>query len=910
MASVMAEMLALIGSTAEGDAALKAQRSKATTTTTLKYRLTPDAAYQLALVKSRGTRTTFSFLLASGTTYELAVELPVALNGGEEALRATIAQHPENLFKITRQRNKRTNENTKTVQRLGKQFFDDAGRLLRIDVVFESAMRETAEFSTALQPEGVPWRLCLQLVEPTASPDAWHLRCLLQAIADPSLLLELDEAKSFTVVIGAYGRRSLRYDKPELTTQGKFDFAKYALVVEAATHRFPMLNRWYQPASWLAKGACDSIPLSLPEVVEFLESVAPEIERAGFGIRLPSWCAGGSEHRKLSLIARAREMLDAGTGLTLDKVIRFDWQVALGDDTLTADELAQIAALKVPLVQVRGKWVHFKADELLAIAKIVQQGPPEPKPIRELFRLSRTGGEVDGLPVARVEGNPEVETLLSRLADVRQIPDRAQPVSLRAELHSYQKRGFAWLSHMADLGLGACLADDMGLGKTIQTLALLQERWENGDREPNLLVCPFSVTPEWTDQAQRFSPDLPVLVHRGPDRSRDPQVFAKRVANEAIVLTNYALLSRDAELFRSVKWSGVILDEAQNVKNPDTEQAKAARSIPARFRIALTGTPVENNVRDLWSIMEFLNPGFLGAWPDFEKRFFAPIQRGRDADAMARLKRATSPFILRRLKADPEILPELPPKQETKVFCNLTPEQATLYQAALKSEEANLEASDAKTRRGLIFRLLAGLKQVCNHPVHYLKDRSSIPDRSGKLSRLTEKLEELRSTGEPECSLIFTQYRRMGDLLQAHLTEVFQEEILFLHGSLTADERNAIVKRFKAANGPRIFILTLKAGGSGLNLTRATHVFHYDRWWNPAVENQATDRAHRKGQVKHVQVHKLICMGTLEERIDQLIERKKEVTERVVGNVESWLAALSNDQLYEWLKLGDNAVAD
>ncbi|CAI8038507.1 Uncharacterized ATP-dependent helicase YwqA [Geodia barretti] len=455
----------------------------------------------------------------------------------------------------------------------------------------------------------------------------------------------------------------------------------------------------------------------------------------------------------------------------------------------------------------------------------------------------------------------------------------ASPRGFSGTLRPYQVRGYSWLSFLRQWGLGACLADDMGLGKTIQTLALIQRDWRANGKRPVLLVCPTS--------------EARCGVQEGG-------------GEHAIVVSSYGLVHRDLKFLKEVPWGGVVLDEAQNIKNPETKQARAAQSLEADYRIALTGTPVENNVGDLWSIMEFLNPGFLGSQSEFKRNFFVPIQAERDASAAERLKRVTGPFILRRLKTDRSIISDLPEKLETKVFCPLTKEQASLYASVLKETEEALESADGIQRRGLVLATLSKLKQVCNHPAQFLGDNSGINGRSGKLTRLTEMLEEVIEVGDR--ALVFSQFAEMGDLLQRQVQETFGLEALFLHGGVPKRQRDRMVERFQdEGGGPQVFILSLKAGGTGLNLTSANHVFHFDRWWNPAVEDQATDRVFRIGQTRNVQVHKFICAGTLEEKIDEMIEIKKEISERVVGAGEGWLTELSNDDLREVLALSKEA---
>ncbi|MGH2486351.1 MAG: DEAD/DEAH box helicase, partial [Ktedonobacterales bacterium] len=399
-----------------------------------------------------------------------------------------------------------------------------------------------------------------------------------------------------------------------------------------------------------------------------------------------------------------------------------------------------------------------------------------------------------------------------------------------------------------------------------------------------------------------------VLIHHGPGRPR-ADTFAAEARQHALIVSSYALLHRDLELFKGVGWRGLVLDEAQNIKNAETRQARAARGLPADYRIALTGTPVENNVGDLWSLMEFLNPGLLGSQALFKREYFIPIQVARDEEASARLKRVTGPFVLRRLKTDRAIITDLPEKTEMKEYCGLTREQASLYQAVLGDLEEPLDDAEGIQRKGLILATLLKLKQICNHPAQFLKDNSAIAGRSGKLARLDALLEEALAEGDR--ALIFTQFAEMGELLKRHVQRTLGREALFLHGGTPRTQRAHMIERFQdERNGPPLFILSLKAGGSGLNLTRANHVFHFDRWWNPAVENQATDRAFRIGQTQRVQVHKFVCAGTLEERIDDLIESKREIAAHVVGTGEGWLTELSTRQIKELFALRPDAVED
>jgi SNF2 family DNA or RNA helicase len=476
-------------------------------------------------------------------------------------------------------------------------------------------------------------------------------------------------------------------------------------------------------------------------------------------------------------------------------------------------------------------------------------------------------------------------------------------------LRPYQERGFGWLAQMQQLGLGACLADDMGLGKTLQTITVwLYEREQLGIKRPSLLVCPTSVVGNWQHELSRFAPSLKVYKHQGPTRHKDGN-FASAAKKADVVLTSYSLLSRDLDFLDELDWANVVLDEAQNIKNPSTKQAQAARKLRGDYKLALTGTPVENRLSELWSIFHFLNPGYLGSRQSFRSQFAIPIERYGDEHATGALRKLTAPFILRRLKTDPTIIQDLPEKFENKVYCTLTAEQATLYEAVVREEMEQIEQADEDmARRGSILRMLTRLKQVCNHPAHFLGEGegAELDDRSGKLERLVEMLEEVRDVDER--ALIFTQYAQMGDLLQPYLREVLVDEVLFLHGGTPTKKREEMIRLFQSPNGPPIFILSLKAGGTGLNLTNANHVFHFDRWYNPAVENQATDRAFRIGQTKTVQVHKFIALGTLEEHIDEMIEHKKALADQVVGTGEAWLSELDNTQLRELVTLRHEAL--
>ncbi|MFB9831640.1 SNF2-related protein, partial [Actinoallomurus acaciae] len=450
------------------------------------------------------------------------------------------------------------------------------------------------------------------------------------------------------------------------------------------------------------------------------------------------------------------------------------------------------------------------------------------------------------------------------------------------------------------------VAAGMFCHNTAQTLALLERGRTSAAPGATLLVGPMSLIGNWQREAARFTPKLRVYVHHGVGRHRGEDL-ERAVRDADLVLTTYGTAARDREALSAIDWERVVCDEAQALKNSGTRQAQAVRSIPARSRLALTGTPVENHLTELWSIMEFANPGLLGPRQSFRERFAAPIEAHGDHEAAAALGRATGPFILRRLKTDKSIITDLPDKQEIKVWCNLTPEQASLYQATVEDMLDRIANSEGMERRGLVLATMAKLKQVCNHPAHLLKDGSRLPGRSGKLERLEEICAEVVEQGEK--ALVFTQYSEFGAMLQPHLEARLDRPVLWLHGGTTKKRRDELVRRFQQDAEPSVFLLSLKAAGTGLNLTAANHVIHVDRWWNPAVEDQATDRAFRIGQTKNVQVRKFICVGTMEERVDEMIERKKALAERIVGTGEGWLTELSVAELRDVVRLGSEAVS-
>ena len=585
-----------------------------------------------------------------------------------------------------------------------------------------------------------------------------------------------------------------------------------------------------------------------------------------------------------------------------------NWQVVL-DDTAVPDEVLQRAAEQgANLIQVGGRWVQIdRAEARRALANLVEhrQQHSEMSALQLLALAAELQRELEaaGIEVAEtaVEATGWAHELLAGLPD-EALADGNVPTEFTATLRPYQLRGLGWLQFLRRLGLGGCLADDMGLGKTPTTLAHLA-----GLPGPHLVVCPLSVVRNWEAETARFAPLMRVLVHHGTGRAADA-TFANLVAAHDLVITTYQVAARDLDAFQKVPWATFVLDEAQAVKNPDTRTARAMRSIKAEQRIALTGTPMENRLSELWSIFQVVAPGLLGNATQFRKQFSIPIEREHDAAATAELRRLTAPFLLRRTKADKSLVPDLPDKVEQVAWAPLTREQAHLYQAVVDQLLVDAEEAKGMRRRGLVLAALTRLKQICNHPAHALGDGSKLAGRSGKLHRFDELVTDLLDAGEQ--ALVFTQFREMGLLLQQHLHERFGQTAQFLHGGVSRANRDRMVTSFQdgTAKAP-LLLVSLKAGGTGLNLTAASQVVHYDRWWNPAVEDQATDRAWRIGQSRTVFVHKLVCEGTIEEKIDALINEKRKLADAVVGSTgEAWLSELSSDALRDLVVLDHSKV--
>lgn len=663
---------------------------------------------------------------------------------------------------------------------------------------------------------------------------------------------------------------------------------------------------WAPLGRALAESAPASLTLSDDEVVDLLTDGARELGGAGIEVLWSKGLFAGEVKAKASATQSPASV--SGPEFALRTLLEFRWQLSLGGEQLTEAEVAALAEAKRPLVRLRGQWVRVDPQLLARV-----RGRTRQLDAGEALAAALTGElELDGESV-EFAAPPALAGLAARIGD-RTSALSAPPPGLQATLRPYQQAGLSWLATMTGLGLGACLADDMGLGKTIQLIALHLHRRElarsgelppgakfssaDGAVEPGgptLVLCPTSLLGNWEREFARFAPDVPVRRFHGGRRHLDD------LAPDEVVLATYGVLRRDRETLSEVDWGLVAADEAQHVKNPLSATAKELRKIPAQAKVALTGTPVENRLTELWSIVDWTTPGLLGPLDRFRRTVARPIERDRDTAVTERLAATVRPFLLRRRKSDPDIAPELPPKTETDRFVPLTAEQTTLYEAVVRENLAEIRATQGIQRRGQVLQLLTELKQICNHPAQFLKEQhGTLTGRSGKLAAFEELVDVILDEGESV--LVFSQYVRLCRLLERRLSERGLPTEL-LSGESSPAKRQDMVDRFQAGEIP-VFLLSLKAGGVGLNLTRATHVIHYDRWWNPAVEDQATDRAYRIGQDRPVQVHRLIAEGTLEERIAQVLEKKRGLAESIVGAGEDWITELSDDELADLVRLG------
>ena len=750
-----------------------------------------------------------------------------------------------------------------------------------------------------------PFYLYFHLQDPPKPEGAWWLQFQVAPKSDPSLRVSLED----------YWRM-----RPEQQQQVQDQLG-------GAIEQNLLLNLGYAariyPALWdgMETDQPVGISLTLDAAFTFLKESAWILENAGYKVIVPAWWTPkGRQRAKVRLKAKGKSLSGgddkAKSYFSFDQLVEYQYELAIGGETVTENEWNQLVNAKTPLVKFRGQWMELDQDkmqQMLEFWKTHQQDNPELS-LLDFIKLT-AGGDEDELEV-ECDRHDTLSQMLTKLSDKNQLQPVDDPDQFQGQLRGYQKRGVSWLQYLEDLGLNGCLADDMGLGKTVQVIArLAQERegaeTQNGSKlPPTLLIAPTSVVGNWLREIQKFAPHITATVHHGSDRTKDTKTFKKACRDHDILITSFALARKDAKLFNSIEWHRIVLDEAQNIKNPKAALTKAILKFSAPHRLALTGTPIENRLLDLWSIFNFLNPGYLGTQAQFRRSFELPIQKDNNPRQSATLKKLVEPFILRRVKTDRAIIKDLPDKVEQKLFCNLTKEQASLYEAVVKDVEEQLKAVEGIQRKGLILGTLTKLKQVCNHPRQFLQDDSDFTAvRSHKLTRLTEMVEEAMTEGDS--LLIFTQFTELGAALEKYLRHTCHYNTYYLHGGTSRQKREAMISEFQdTETEPSAFVLSLKAGGVGITLTKANHVFHFDRWWNPSVENQATDRAFRIGQKKNVFVHKFVAIGTLEERIDEMIEDKKKLAGSIVGSDESWLTELDNDAFRQLISLNKSAIMD
>ncbi len=617
---------------------------------------------------------------------------------------------------------------------------------------------------------------------------------------------------------------------------------------------------------------------------EIFLNILPVLRSIGITVVLPKALQKMLKPRlRLALRADDEHYDETVSFLSLDKVLSFNWKIALGDDLVGVDEFKKILHASQGIVKLKDQYVLFDEQEMKTLLKQLAS-LPERLSNAELMQAVLSGTVFDDI---QITSDVNVQHLLEKISHYKPV---TVPDALKADLRPYQERGFSWLVQNIAAGFGSILADDMGLGKTLQVITCLLHLKMDGylHQQKVLIVVPTGLLVNWQREMARFAPDLHVMLYHGQQRDI-------KNCTADIILTSYGVVRQDKMIFTSINWFLVIIDEAQNIKNYSSEQTKAIKQLKAQHKIAMSGTPVENRLLEYWSIFDFVNKGYLGSTKHFNSAFVIPIEKDRDSACLIRFNKITNPFILRRLKSDKNIIHDLPDKIERDCYVHLTAEQTALYQQIVNVTMHKIEHSAGIERKGLIFSLINDLKQVCNHPSHYAQKNNANIEQSGKMKMLVDILVPINESGEKV--LIFTQYVEMGNLIAKMLEERFGLSVPFLHGGLSIKQRDNLVNEFQHENYARVLIISLKAGGTGLNLTAANHVIHYDLWWNPAVESQATDRAYRIGQHKNVMVYRLLAINTFEERINDMIKRKKELANLTVSSGEQWITEFDDVQL-------------
>ena len=669
------------------------------------------------------------------------------------------------------------------------------------------------------------------------------------------------------------------------------------------------------------------IPLSSKEVIEFLRYPKDLLIQSGFNVILPDvFRKGGKQRLSTKLIIRLRgfKNKDIGGYSLLPPIFNFKsmletkWEATLGDKQLSDEEFNNLLNSNDPLINLDGNWILIEQKDLEELKKVKN---PDIKNYMEALKLGLTGKiqlEEGGMEYDLIVGG-ELEEIIQNLQSVDQLEEIPCPSSFNGKLRPYQEKGLTWMGNLTKFNFGLCLADDMGLGKTIQVIAFLSYLKDEFPNIPGsyLIICPTSILFNWDREIKKFAPNLEVYFHHGINRIKEPKRISEFFVPHRVILTSYGTIRNDIDFLETIEFNGIIVDESQNIKNYSSKQTQAIYKLKSQFRICLSGTPIENRILELWSLFNFLNPGLLGDRPEFKRKYILPIERFQAQDAIDNLKLIIKPFILRRVKSDKTIIKELPEKNEMKILIELTDEQVKLYKDLVENVLKEVQSPSIKKRdNALILSLLIKLKQICNHPYQYLKTNidsinleenlKKVISQSKKLKRLIEMTEEVLSNDGK--LLIFTQFTQMGKILQKILEFKFKSKVLYFHGGIQEKRRKQIVDEFQSSRieSSQILIVSLKAGGTGLNLTQGTTVIHFDRWWNPAVEDQATDRAYRIGQKSIVNVYKFISKGTVEEKIDLLLEEKKDLADKIITTTgESWISELDGEKLKEILILNE-----
>lgn len=733
---------------------------------------------------------------------------------------------------------------------------------------------------------GADFTLCFKLLEASEQHEGdWGLELLLQSKQDPSFMVNLTQ-----------------YRQQKSAKQGLF-----AELLGTSVERTLLLQLGYASRIYPAieqifatKMQESVIPLDQQQAFQFLKEDAWTLHACGYRIIVPAWWTSKGRLKakvKLKAHKHTASASNSPSGfIDADSLIQFDYSYSMGEHELSSEQWQQLLETKSDLVYFRGSWIEIDKAEMEKMQQLIETSRKDMHSgdMQTLLALTADESSYD------IELEDGIRAIVDELKNQDKFSLITQPAQLRAELRPYQNRGTSWLAYLETLGMNPCLADDMGLGKTMQIIALmlLQPR-----KQAALLVAPTSVVGNWLKEIQKFAPTLNAVIHHGNQR-KQKQAFGTLVAEHDLIITSYGLIRKDKALFKEITWSRLIIDEAQNIKNPASAQTKVLYGLSADSRIALTGTPIENRLMDLWSIFNFLNPGLLGTQASFRKKFELPVQRDNNLHQGQLLKNIVEPFILRRLKTDKNIIDDLPDKIEQKVYCELSTEQASIYQSIVDEITAQMEQTEeSKGQKVIMLSALLRLKQCCNHPAQVLQDGSEFSiERSVKLQRLVETCKE--AIRNNESVLIFSQFTEVCSQIQKILKNQLGFQTYYLHGATSRDRREQMVEQFQAEDSPAAaFILSLKAGGVGITLTKANHVIHFDRWWNPAVEDQATDRAYRIGQQKTVFAHKFITLGTIEEKIDKMLEDKKKIANSIVGNDESWLSGLDANSFIKLIQL-------